>query len=300
MSKRPSTDLPSPADLLRDPNVKLGDISDLPDSWKGALEQSTHWPYVDPDEALEMPEEELKEKAQSVPASPDADVEITPYTASQPWGKMDVETERQYELFAYFRSLGHGRTRTQVARHFEVSAAYISQVASEKGWDDRIEAWDRYKETVYAQEVIEGVREMARVHAEIARDGIEALSKPFKVLLRKLESEEGTLELETMNISALIKLVQRSSQILPNLMNAERLSRGMPTEISETTINENKTIRLESSDELAELIYGLATALPGLGDDGSEEYLEVEFEEETVDDDARRAIASSAASHTED
>jgi hypothetical protein len=308
-SKRKSrTSTPSPVDPFRDPGITISqaDLNELPTSWRAAIEQSTHWPFPNPDEVLSLPEEELAEigekaaeKAESL--APDTDVEIVPYTEHQPWGKMDVESERQYELFSYYRSLGRARTQTDVAKHFDVSRAYISKTASDRGWADRIDAWDTYKEQIYAQTVLEGVKEMAVKHAEIARDGIMVLSKPFEVLMQRLESEEGQNDLWEMNLQSLFKLVQKSTQILPNLMNAERLSRGMPTEISEQTTHENHTIRLETSDELADLLFGLAEAIPGIESaDEHAEYLEVEFEEETRDDDTRRAIAAAAEAHPED
>lgn len=284
-------------DMFKDPGLTIteAELAGLPDSWQAAVRQSAHWPYADPDEVLEMDEHELAEVVEAKLATIDADLEVIPYSERQPWGRMDSESERQYELFCYFRSLGHARTQSEVARHFDVSRAYVSNIATSRGWSERIIAWDSYKEQVYAQTVLEGVKEMALKHAEIARDGIMALSKPFEVLMYRLESEEGIEELETMNLQSLFKLAQRSSQILPNLMNAERLSRGLPTEITEHNEHHTQTIRLETSDELAELLYGLATAIPGLESaEWDEGYIEAGFEEETSDDVARRAIAAAA------
>lgn len=205
-------------------------------------------------------------------------LDATPYSVEEPWGLMEGEASRDYQYFSHYRAQGLGRVKLQVAKHFAVSPPVIYRVAKDNDWDNRCRAWDVYREKIYTAEIVEETREMARVHANIARKGIVALGSAWENLIERMESdpELWRAELEEIPTKQLITIAQRSAQVIPNLMNAERLSRGMPTELISTHSTHDHTVTLQSTDDLALLLAGLFGAIGGRADaDGSDRPVEI-------------------------
>lgn len=205
-------------------------------------------------------------------------LDASPYSAAEPWGLMDGESSHEYQYFAHYRAQGLGRVKNRVATHFEVSPAAIYRVAEKNDWDNRCRAWDVYREQIYTAERIEETRDMAKVHANIARKGIIALASAWEHLVGRMEAdpELWKAELEEIPTKQLIVLAQRSAQVLPNLMNAERLSRGMPTELISTHSTVDQRITVQTTDELALILGGLFGALGGRqNDDGPDRPLQI-------------------------
>ena len=258
-------------------------LEKLPSSWRNAITQMQEWPFVDPDEALKAPD------TSSFSDFPTADDEIphdvVPFSEAEPWGRMDDETDRDYELFSFHRASGLSRTYTATAKHFDISQAYISKTASNRGWNDRIRAWDDYREQIYTTQVIEGVKKMATQHAGIANKGIQALSVVFDELLERVKQgkEEDISELNLISFRGLFGLAEKAARALPNLMNAERLSRGLPTELTASVVVKENRITIQSSEELAEIVFGLQNVLGGRESPNGEvgEVIDVEGEEVT-------------------
>lgn len=223
------------------------------------MDEATSWPYVNPDEAMyapDIPNETQHPGWDIIQIDPETE---PPFSESEPWGRMEGETEREFRWFCYYRSLGMGRKKSDVARHYEVSTAAVSSVVKKNDWDDRILAWDRYREREYTQKVIENVHAMAAHHAEIASRGILALSNAFEALIKRISQDPKKFEEEIgeMPIRQLFGLAQKSAQVIPNLMNAERLSRGMPTEITKNLTVEEHTVTIQTTDQLAEIVHAL-------------------------------------------
>lgn len=181
---------------------------------------------------------------------------------------MEGETEREYQLFSYYRALGLGRVKSEVSDHFEVAAPYIYRTAKANDWDGRVRAWDIFRERIYSAELIEETREMAKVQASIARKGLMALGSAFEELVTRMENPEvWQEELAEIPTKQLMMIAQRSAQVIPNLMNAERLSRGMPTEITATHTTVDHNVNVQTTDDLAAILTGLFGAIgPGRDD----------------------------------
>lgn len=270
-----------PGDLLRDP-VKSGlmgktarDVIDpeysmpraereaalarLPSGWRTTLDQAEQWPFVDPDVMLATPTEDFND----FPNEPENLPEVIPFSEFEPWGKMDEETDRDYELFSYFRASGLGRDFSKTARHFSITQPYVSRVANKHDWIERAKQWDLYREKIYTTEVIEETRKMAKDHAKIAAKGIKALSFAFDELIARIDTEDPLHleELQALGLKSLFAMVEKAGRVLPNLMNAERISRGLPTELSASiTYSETKIIH-QTTDDLAQLLHGLGLVL---------------------------------------
>lgn len=259
-------------------------LARLPASWRTTIEASEEWPFVDPDEAMSKPDPSFSDyPADSAPP------EIIPFSEFEPWGMMDEETDRDYELFSYYRAMGLTRTQAETARHFGISQTYINKISSKRNWDERVRAWDQYREQVYTTEVIEGVRKMAKDHADIASKGIRALSKIFDELLKRVEdpTEMDMNELEELSFRGVFSLAEKAAKAIPNLMNAERLSRGLPTQLSAHVVVKDTRVTIQTTDELAEIVFGLQSVLspPGENGDepGNEEVIEVEGTEVEIE-----------------
>lgn len=204
------------------------------------------------------------------PAIPAVYRDLIPYSVEEPWGMMEGEREREYQLFSYYRSLGLGRVKGEVAKHFEISGPYIYRIAKENDWDSRVRAWDIFRERIYTAELTEETREMAKVQANIARKGLMALGSAFEALVTRMEAdpELWQQELDEIPTKQLMMIAQRSAQVIPNLMNAERLSRGMPTDIIATHTVVDHNVNVQTSDDLFAILTGLFGAI-GPGRDGS-------------------------------
>lgn len=274
-SNSPTLRAHRPIDLIAAPKLpSMTTTRDLPKSWQTFFDEATDWPYIDPDEnGLADPEPSF------VTYEPSADIE--PFSEDEPWGIMATETDREYALFSHYRSLGITRTRTATAKHFSISTVHISKVSKERNWDARCRAWDDYREKIYTAELIMGVKEMAHKHAEIAREGVTALATTFEAIVSQLANEEDReqflAQLAELPVKTQLAIAQRSAQVIPNLMSAERLSRGLPTEISAELHLTDARVTIQTTDDLYAIISGLAGPLAvARSSDPEEEIIEVE------------------------
>lgn len=254
-----------PVDILNPPQIngQRPSLAGLPESWQVALTEAEEWPFVDPDEhGLADPDPDFGEYPSEPSLLPAG---IDPFTEDEPWGMMLTETPRQYELFSYYRSEGITRTIKATAEHFDLSRVYVTNIASQKNWQQRVRAWDDYRERVYTAELLMGVKEMAHEHAEIARDGIRALSIAFEGIAAGIKGDEAReeflAEIADLPVKTQLALAQGSARVIPNLMNAERLSRGLPTEISHGLLLTETRVTVQTTDDLFDILTGLAGPL---------------------------------------
>lgn len=273
-----------PGDLLRPPldsdNEKENskDDKEIPVTWRKAIKDAGEWPFVDPDVMHEEEVDSFGDFPSDPEDIPEAPKELVPYSEFEPWGRMEEETDRDYELFSHYLASGLGRTYGGTARHFRISQPYVSKRAQKHDWGDRVKAWDDYRERVYTSLVIEKTKKMAEEHAGIAAKGIAALSIVFDEILKRADDPElMTLELNEMSTRALFTLADKAARALPNLMGAERLSRGLPTELTaEVQVKENR-VTIQTTEELSEIINGLQQVLDTGDDDGvDDEVIDVE------------------------
>lgn len=295
MAKRPS-----PTDIFRQPRAASPQVTHLLNSlkqdlgidvntrdsyWRVALEEADEWPYPDPDEAF-GPTPSLDDAVP--PSAPtltlvhsktDPDDDIV-FSEDEPWGRMTGESDRQYLYFTAFRNLGLARDLKVISNRYNVSRAYLWDVAKKFNWEDRLLAWDLLREKIYTREMLQGVRDMAKEHVEIAREGLSSLASVFHAITRRRLKDPALFdaELDNLPIKSLVTIAQRSAQVVPNLMAAERLARNMPTELVAVQIDQKVTV---SIDDLTDIVAGLTKALPPRSDPGPGF-----IDAEVVDDDA--------------
>lgn len=288
MAKRPS-----PTDIFRQPKALTPEVAKLyaalksdlsadPEKavsyWHVALEEADEWPYPNPDEAL-GPTPTLDD---AVPPDTPApilklvvdDDDDTPFSEDEPWGRRSDESDRHYLYFTTYRNLGLTRDYKTVANRYNVSKGYLMDLQKQFNWADRVLAWDLLREQVYTKEMLQGVRDMAAEHVRIAKEGLGAMAAAFAAITRRQRKDPAAFdaELDNIPIKSLITIAQRSAQVVPSLMAAERLARNMPTELVAVQVDQKVTV---SVDDLTKIVSGLASALPPRSDNGSE-YVDAE------------------------
>jgi len=181
----------------------------------------------------------------------------------QPWAQYDDEPAKAFALFQYYCSLPRAR-RTYVAvdRHYGLKAT-ANKCAHKYEWADRTLAWDLERDRLYQIEVIEEMQEMGRRHGAQLTEAIEAVVMPLKHLADRIKDdpEEVLAELGEKSITQLHSMSVKSASPLSNLMAAERLARGLPTEIT-ANIHSGKVEHVHTPDlsEVANILQGLHEA----------------------------------------
>lgn len=195
---------------------------------------------------------------------------LTPYSADEPWGQMGGENNDQFRAFCIYLAQGLSRTKSETIRRSGHSTKAIYAWHGKNNWESRVRAWDMFRERLYQIELAQETKKMAQEHGRIAAQGIMVLSSAFDELVRRRDEEPDLYaeELKDITTQGLLSIATSSARVIPNLMNAERLSRGMPTELTAHLVREETRITLQTSDDLAQLIgefLGL-TARPGVID----------------------------------
>jgi hypothetical protein len=214
-------------------------------------------------EDLEAPDPEEVEVTEATdPHKVDAsELAVVPADYVEPWSRLEEESDRQWELFRHFREMGPGRSITKVAEHFDLSLNYLhSSITGRFDWMARARAWDRHVDRVYRLDLQEKVKEMAARHANQVVGSLEALILPFDALKRKMQDPNFTEELTEMDFRRLFDLAIKAGRVIPSLMSAERLARGMPTEIVQTEGEVQHIHVLEDVGQLAGVLAVLDRA----------------------------------------
>lgn len=171
----------------------------------------------------------------SAPISPRAVPSPNPdYT--EPWTRQADEQDKAWEKFEFYRNLGPARTLRLVAEHFDNSLGYIEKLSLKYEWGPRARAFDNHEDQLYQIRRQEAIREMADRHSDQLVKALEALQLPYQALMRKLETNPELIdELADQNVKRLFQMATSASRVIPSMMAAERMVRGMPSERVEVT-----------------------------------------------------------------
>lgn len=198
----------------------------------------------------------------------------------EPWVRQSYETDHTWEQFVHYRDQGIGRSQRKTADYFGVSPVTISTLASRHDWHDRVTAYDIWQERVYQAHLLKSIRDMAERHATIAAENLDALLLPTQAVMKKLEDNPNLIdELSETSAKQLIRLAVESAKVIPRMMNAERLSRGLPTEITHNREEVEHHVRTPDAGHLAAVVIGLVGtgALEGISNvsDGTIDTVEI-------------------------
>lgn len=206
---------------------------------------------------------------------------------NEAWYQIDGETDRSYELFTAFLGLGMGRTKQEVADQFGLSGTHVRKLASDHDWNARAREYDQWRQRIWSATIAEKTMEMAQRHGDVAARGIKTLAMVFEAAEQKGDSMMA--ELSSLGAKELLRYVRDAARAIPALMNAERLSVGMPTEINQNQHVTSHEVTIQTTDELAELIGNLNAVIS-----------RDPIPEPVVVDVSGREIADRAVPHPED
>lgn len=220
--------------------------------------------------------------------TPEADLAAElnlPDAYRQPWDRLPDETPAAWKAFQIYRDMGTARTMVGVAKQLGHHPMTVQKRAKKFDWANRVRLMDEHDDRLYQLERVHAIREMADRHGEQIVEMVDALLVPFKAIMLRLEQDpDAVQDLSEKQFSKLIDMATRAGRLVPGLMNAERLARGMPTEIVETQHTGTVTHEWDR-DQLGEIYATLQSAgafdghqRKGLGESGSDEYGDFGFD----------------------
>ena len=152
------------------------------------------------------------------------------------WERQPGESAKAYNFFCRYRDMGYERSYAKVAREVGKAHITIAKMANRWNWVKRVQAHIDEMEKVRYQLETKAIADMVRRHSEHAQAIETSLMLPIKIFINKMKNEE-LRELNNMNTAELMKLVFNVADRFPNIVNTERKSRGVPTEISKQNID---------------------------------------------------------------
>ena len=181
---------------------------------------------------------------------------------AQPWAQMTDERDKDYAMFQLYCSLNlTKRSYKAVANHYGRDTLHT--IPKDNDWPARITAWDNERARIYQIEVWEELQDMGRRHGPILKDAIEAIAIPLQVMAERMRANPEAVmeELGEKNLVQLHAMSIKSARALPNMMQTERLVRGLPTEITQN-IHSGKVEHVHTPDlsEVVEILQGLHAA----------------------------------------
>lgn len=182
----------------------------------------------------------------------------------QPWDRAEQETGYEYQMFLVFRDLGMRRTtkgawEAFVSEHVadgekSPSLNKLYQISNKNRWKERAFQWDQNEEAQYQLARSEAIRDMANRHERDITDAIDGLMTPIRALQHRIENDPDFIgDLSQASAAKLVDMANKASRTIPSLMSAERLARGMPTEIVGGTV-EHQLVTEVDRDQIGEIL----------------------------------------------
>ncbi len=213
---------------------------------------------------------------QSVLAVPISDV-VNEY--QNPWDRLPDETNYKWDLFCHYRDSGLQRTFIATAAYGESlfkewrenskgtgdkprtkSRNRISRYSTKHRWKERAYAYDKEQERLYQLARSEAIRDMAARHETVIEKAIDGLMAPIEALSTAMATDPDFVSnLSKTDAKKLIDLSNRAARTIPSLMAAERLARGMPTEIVGGVVEHQHVVSVER-DQIGEILGVLERA----------------------------------------
>lgn len=169
--------------------------------------------------------------------------------ADPPWERFTGESTPAWDAFRTYRDMPD-RSLSKVARELGKSKTLMDRWSRAHRWQYRTVAYDAEQDRLRLQEQNQAILDMARRHAQQAMAGINALMLPALAVVQKQRSDpELIANLSMARLDDLLNLLARTAGPMATLMQAERLARGEPTDITESRgANFNIEVREETLD----------------------------------------------------
>jgi hypothetical protein len=191
----------------------------------------------------------------------------------RPWERLPKEPPYAWAAFSHYRDAGAGRTFLGTAEWaFENNLGKAPTNTLDKyrnairrfrdlyRWNERCFAYDAEQERLYQMARSEAIRDMAARHEGQIEEAIDGLMVPVNALTAAMSEDEAFMaDLTNMDKKKLISLANLAARTIPSLMAAERLSRGMPTEIVSGKV-EHQHVQVVERDQIGAVLEILGQA----------------------------------------
>jgi hypothetical protein len=179
------------------------------------------------------------------------------------WERQVSESAKAFDAFAAYRDMGQHRSTRQVARSLNKSHTLIGRWSSHHDWPRRAAAWDREQDRHRQATQLDEIEEMTRRHSKVVEAQLGAMMLPALELSRRLERDRNYLS--QLDAKALVDLVCRAARPVAQLVQTERLVRGLGDAGSETEAEEQafrRELERMSDEELDAALAGLPDGVP--------------------------------------
>lgn len=200
-----------------------------------------------------------------------------PNEYQNPWDRLPNETDYMWDLFTHYRESGLQRSLPKTAQYVidhdlrrrdnnpkrpdkPDNEFTVSDYSNKFKWQSRCLAYDNEQERLYQLARSEAIREMVDRHEEVIENAISGLMAPIEALNRAMsEDPEFINSLSKTDAKKLIDLSNRAARTIPSLMAAERLARGMPTEIVGGVVEHQVVVSVERN-QIGQVLAALGQA----------------------------------------
>ena len=154
----------------------------------------------------------------------------------KPWERQPGESDKAFRFFCRYRDMGPDRSYQKLSGDINKSKMTIANMARKWKWVDRVKHYgdeiDRIKQELTKKELVE----MVKRHSDHSQAIETSLMYPIKLFIDKIKNSQSN-DLNGMTAKELIKIVFEVADRFPKIVDTERKSRGVPTEISKHNID---------------------------------------------------------------
>jgi hypothetical protein len=156
---------------------------------------------------------------------------------------IEGETPMAFDAFLIYRAIGPTRSIKKTARKIKKHYSQIEKWSAKYNWIARAKRWDEEVAQAEAEAELAEIKAMRRRQIKMALEMQNISSKELK---KVKEISKKYKEAPVVDTKVALKMAELGT-------NLERLNRGEPNEISETTVVEQPDYSNLSADDLREL-----------------------------------------------
>lgn len=146
------------------------------------------------------------------------------------WERQDGESVVAFDAFVVYRDIGTDRSLRLVAQKVAKSLPLMKRWCARWQWGVRIEAWTHHEDRARQSGYLKGVRDMSERQARQAMTAASALLSPAAAVIKRIQkaNKEGEDPFESLSLEKLINLVESVAPMIIQMLEAERVARGLP------------------------------------------------------------------------
>lgn len=167
------------------------------------------------------------------------------------WEQWANEPIEEYLIFKQWLDLQPKRLLSKLSEITNKSIQYLVDLKKKNEWDIRAKAYDKYISELKEKEQIQAIKETCLRHAKQVELLQSILLTPARILAERLK-ETDFKEFKEMNTKELLMLVYDTSKILKQLVEVERLAKGLSTENVSHSIKEKIEIVIQPAEDTSD------------------------------------------------